>query len=108
MNKDDLLAWKNYDNNQYSLIPGISVQKKTLDRDALKNSNSANALNKSALIGDKFQERQDMMKQYGFSRDPRDAYASSGQNEPRMGGLRVDLNESMDIDASLQPAIASY
>lgn len=24
MNKDDLIAWKNYDNNQYSLIPGVS------------------------------------------------------------------------------------
>ena len=32
MNKDDLLAWKNYDNNQYSMIPGFSSQKKTLDR----------------------------------------------------------------------------
>lgn len=27
MNKDDLNAWKKYDNNQYSLIPGHSVQK---------------------------------------------------------------------------------
>ena len=27
MNKDDLNAWKKYDNNQYSLIPGLSVQK---------------------------------------------------------------------------------
>lgn len=32
MNKDDLLAWKNYDNNQYSLIPGVSNTKKLLDR----------------------------------------------------------------------------
>ena len=32
MNKDDLIAWKNYDNNQYSLIPGVSNQKKVLDR----------------------------------------------------------------------------
>lgn len=54
MNKDDLVAWKNYDNKQYSLIPGISVNKKFLDREGLKNSNSANALNKSAIIGDKF------------------------------------------------------
>lgn len=35
MNKDDLIAWKNYDNNQYSLIPGVSNEKKTLDRAAL-------------------------------------------------------------------------
>lgn len=32
LNKDDLLAWKNFDNNQYSLIPGVSNQKKILDR----------------------------------------------------------------------------
>lgn len=27
MNKEDLNAWKKYDNNQYSMIPGYSVQK---------------------------------------------------------------------------------
>ena len=32
LNKDDLLAWKNYDNNQYSMIPGFSSQKRILDR----------------------------------------------------------------------------
>lgn len=32
LNKDDLLAWKNYDNKQYSMIPGISNQKVVLDR----------------------------------------------------------------------------
>ena len=36
MNKSDLLAWKHYDNNQYSLIPGIShkqVENKYKKRD---------------------------------------------------------------------------
>ena len=28
MNKDDLHAYKKYDNNQYAMIPGISHQKK--------------------------------------------------------------------------------
>ena len=27
MNREDLNAWKVYDNNQYSLIPGINHQK---------------------------------------------------------------------------------
>lgn len=27
MNKDDLVAWKNFDNNQYSLIPGFQNKK---------------------------------------------------------------------------------
>ena len=28
MNKEDLNAWKSYDNNQYALIPGINAQKR--------------------------------------------------------------------------------
>ena len=32
MNKEDLMAWKNYDNNQYSMIVGVSSQKKVMDR----------------------------------------------------------------------------
>ena len=32
MNKDDLVAYKNYDNNQYSLVPGISTDKKIKER----------------------------------------------------------------------------
>ena len=31
MNKEDLLAYKNFDNNQYSLIPGVSSIKKVSD-----------------------------------------------------------------------------
>lgn len=27
LNKDDLTAWKNYDNKQYSMIPGVSKDK---------------------------------------------------------------------------------
>lgn len=56
MNKDDLKAWKNYDNNQYSLIPGVSAQKKVLDRtvegNVLGESGSAsNILGQSVLKG---------------------------------------------------------
>ena len=28
LNKDDLVAWKKYDNTQYSMIPGVSNQNK--------------------------------------------------------------------------------
>ena len=38
MNRDDLLAWKQYDNNQYSMIPGISHQKKIADGSGKKAS----------------------------------------------------------------------
>lgn len=40
MNKDDLIAWKNYDDVQYSLIPGISSKKYSLDRQLNSNNNS--------------------------------------------------------------------
>lgn len=31
-NKDELVAYKNYDNNHYSLVPGISPIKKIAER----------------------------------------------------------------------------
>lgn len=31
LNREDLNAWKNYDNNQYSLIPGVTASKKVVD-----------------------------------------------------------------------------
>ena len=31
MNREDLYAYKNYDTNQYSMIPGISTVKKISD-----------------------------------------------------------------------------
>ena len=33
MNKDDIVAYKNIDNNQYSLIPGVSKNKMIMVRD---------------------------------------------------------------------------
>lgn len=33
MNKDDITAYKNFDNNQYSLIPGVSKNKLIMVRD---------------------------------------------------------------------------
>ena len=92
MNKDDLSAWKNYDNKQYSLIPGVSTEKNFLDR-GLKGANDSKSqtnLNKSILDQSKFQERQDRMKTYGFSRDVRDIYATSSKNlATSMGGLAL-------------------
>lgn len=32
MNKDDLIAYKNFDNKQYSMIPGVSKEKQFLNR----------------------------------------------------------------------------
>ncbi len=43
MNKDDLVAWKNYDNKQYSLIPGVSKDKNFLDRPMKSNTGATNS-----------------------------------------------------------------
>ena len=32
MNKEDLIAYKNYDNKQYSMIPGVSKEKAFMNR----------------------------------------------------------------------------
>ena len=32
MNRDDLIAYKKYDNKQYSMIPGVSKEKAFMDR----------------------------------------------------------------------------
>ncbi len=36
LNKEDLHAWKVYDNNQYSMIPGVSSSKKIMDRSRIE------------------------------------------------------------------------
>ena len=33
LNKDDMVAYKNYDNKQYSLIPGVSKNKNFMQRE---------------------------------------------------------------------------
>eukprot|EP00347_Sterkiella_histriomuscorum_P016860 403351572 len=94
MNKDDLIAWKNYDNNQYSLIPGISLNKKKLEREpkgGLGQSTSAVTINQA----ERFQERQDMMKQYGYTRDPREAYATIGKEQSAGISTQSLLEENM-------------
>ena len=67
MNKDDLIAWKNFDNNQYSLIPGVSATKKTLDRSQygyeLRAPEASQAALKSPLKdADKFNHYHERMK----------------------------------------------
>ncbi|CDW73158.1 UNKNOWN [Stylonychia lemnae] len=105
MNKDDLIAWKNYDNNQYSMIPGVSNQKKILDRSQFgyvgkDGSQQVQMLNmKSPMKNpDKFQEHQERMKQYGFSRDVRDVYSNVNKGANNAYGSRANLNNSLIVD----------
>lgn len=78
LNKEDLIAYKNFDNQQYSLIPGVSVNKKIMQRDNAA-SNKQTPMQQSAKFNDpRFDEKQERMKQFGFSRDVRDVNAALG------------------------------
>ena len=98
MNRDDLSAWKNYDNNQYSLIPGVSSNKKIPEKArGLGDSGSQTSLNASMVKAKseaKYIEKQERMKQHGFTRDPRDVYALSKSTIPAgMGNGNIINNE---------------
>ena len=49
MNKDDLNAWKKYDDNQYSMIPGITAAKRFAEPKPAKFSSPPNRSGKAAL-----------------------------------------------------------
>ena len=67
MNKDDLNAWKKYDNNQYSLIPGHSVQKAMPEPRQRKYQSPPNISNKAlALNEDKLRTQEDRLVSYGI------------------------------------------
>lgn len=72
MNREDLIAWKHYDNNQYSMIPGVTSQKKIADRAKSENPNVDMSGSIRKGYDPRFHEKQDRMKQYGFTRDIRD------------------------------------
>ena len=68
MNRDDLDAWKNYDNKQYALIPGVSRDKHFPVQKAPPKA----GLNRSAFDLLRFEAAQNRMKQYGLTRDVRE------------------------------------
>lgn len=62
LNKDDLLAWKNYDHNAYALIPGLNSTKKPIPKKLLEDKN----LHKKERS---FDEELNRMNQFGLTRD---------------------------------------
>ena len=68
MNKDDLKAWKNYDNTQYSLIPGVNSIKKFMQNklaDGTIDGSGSPRKNRS------IEELQNRMENFGYVRDVR-------------------------------------
>jgi len=81
MNRDDITAYKNWDNNQYSLVPGVSKNKMIMVRDHKNEAKNAQtqmdgSYNKHITFSaadPRFQVEQERIKNLGHSRDPRDA-----------------------------------
>ena len=95
MNKDDLIAWKKYDNNQYSMIPGVSNHKKMAEQRPLKTfspqitgvGNKIHGLNEGKL-----RVQEDRLAQYGI--------LAKGGSLPntRHGSIPVDTDSKGRID----------
>lgn len=52
LNKDDLVAWKKHDNNQYSLIPGVTSQKRFAEQRPVKYGSPVVTGGKAATINE--------------------------------------------------------
>ena len=68
LNKDDLIAYKNYDNNQYALIPGFSSQKQ-MPAPREKKASPVNQTGKAITLEKEQQLKNsvDRLAQYGFT-----------------------------------------
>ena len=76
MNRDDLIAYKNYDNKQYAMVPGISKEKNFLDRTKLGSGGGAQPESRDSpnrnTSTNKFHAQQERLKIFGHTRDVRD------------------------------------
>lgn len=59
LNKEDLIAYKRYDNNQYALIPGVNNQKRFMDPSVHTQKNKTIDLD----------EQHKRLQQHGFNRE---------------------------------------
>ena len=67
MNKDDLLAWKRYDNNQYSMIPGHSTNKKIpIVREPKYASPPGRSMKAVNINENKIRTQEERLHQYGL------------------------------------------
>ena len=62
LNKDDLVAYKKYDNNQYSLIPGFGASKKLASPNPKKSPSGSPGMDKEA----KLKKNVDRLAGYGL------------------------------------------
>ena len=83
LNKDDLAAYKKYDNNQYALIPGFTSQKRFADPRPIKYHSPVNTSKKSVAVNEeKLKTHEQRLQQYGLL--PRTM--SPGQRHNRQEG----------------------
>jgi len=57
LNREDLYAYKNYDNKQYALIPGVNGQKRYLDNLPRKDQRLS------------WEEQNKRLQQFGYNRE---------------------------------------
>lgn len=88
MNKVDLNAYKNYDNNNYSLIPGVSSQKKFMSQPSSPRKDAGM---------DRTMELQERMAKYGQARDPREAGFNNSFTKQRAPSVNA-MNNSVDFN----------
>jgi hypothetical protein len=67
INKDDLEAWKRYDNNQYSLIPGFSTNKKLLEHPLTDGTSPLQDKRGSKASPEILARDRDRLASYGFT-----------------------------------------
>ena len=96
LNRDDLVAYKKFDNNQYSMIPGHTNQKKFADprppKTTMSPINTSGKGHQVMVNEDKLKKQEERLMQYGMLQP------KIGQQVPsRHAG---SLRNSMDVKGS--------
>jgi len=107
MNKDDLSAWKNYDQNQYSLIPGVQNKKNIPERFKSSDRRMDDEVNKP-LIDNKYDQKADRLKAYGFNANNQNGttrFSNSKMNNHHDLGNTGNLTGVNDLTQSFDNGI---
>ena len=89
INKDDLHAYQKYDNNQYSMIPGVTSSKRMAQPRPQKHASPGPSSGKAVALNEvKLRKHEDRLVQYGILR--------GGVGATRHG--QVNMRASMELE----------
>ena len=97
INKDDLLAWKNYDHNTYALIPGLNSSKKPIP-DKIFTHKQEHKKDRS------FDQELHRMNQFGFTRDV--TLARNPAYSAQIAGTTRKLPDTHSLDSRREAQIS--